>query len=232
MMPESRVIFPDCPSPQGRFRASRRQPDDSGSRFAPRSVRRQSGGQTGKSDRRRRGVSLIELIIVISVATLIIGVALGLMQWLLRSERDVRKTVWYGRSVSRLAQVFRNDAHRASHVEIAAAAETSNSMQFSLGNSHTVTYEIEEHTIRRVDRDGETELHRETFHFPPGSAIRFEKDQGPAMARVVIDRATGQLNVDTNEDANAGARTEPAGRTVRIEAGLGKDRRFSTEGSP
>lgn len=180
-----------------------------------------------------RGVSLVELIIVISIAAIIIGVALALMQWLLRSERDVRKGVWYGRSVSRLAQVFRHDAHQARDAEIAAeGADISNTMRFQFDGSHTVTYQIEEHTISRVDRDGEKELHRETFHFPPGSAIRFEKENGPPMARVVVDRATGQLNVDSTEIEKPGRkRTDSPNRVVRIDAAIGKDRRLlSREG--
>jgi prepilin-type N-terminal cleavage/methylation domain-containing protein len=178
-----------------------------------------------------RGVSLVEMIIVISIASIILGVVLVLMQWLLRSERDVRKTVWYGRSASRLARVFREDAHRAGKVEIVAdGAESSNTMRFLVEGAHTVTYRIDEHTIDRIDRDGETELRRETFHFPPGSGIRFEKEDSPALARVVVDRATGQLKVDAADDRDAAQnRPESPRRTLQFEAGLGKDRRWTQE---
>jgi prepilin-type N-terminal cleavage/methylation domain-containing protein len=164
-----------------------------------------------------RGVSLVEMIIVISIASIILGVVLVLMQWLL--------------SASRLARVFREDAHRAGKVEIVAdGAESSNTMRFLVEGAHTVTYRIDEHTIDRIDRDGETELRRETFHFPPGSGIRFEKEDSPALARVVVDRATGQLKVDAADDRDAAQnRPESPRRTLQFEAGLGKDRRWTQE---
>src|SRR5262245_32588554 len=68
----------------------------------------------------RRGVSLIEMIVVISISSVIIGVCSTTMHLLLRSEREQSREVRTTVAISRLSQVFREDVHAAQKCQVVA----------------------------------------------------------------------------------------------------------------
>jgi prepilin-type N-terminal cleavage/methylation domain-containing protein len=169
----------------------------------------------------RRGVSLIELLVVISIASVIIGLCVTTIHLLLRSERDQSRDVRTAAIVSRLAEVYREDVHATSQSEIVVDAEHA---QLILTDppGREIVYTADEHLLRRVERLGGALVHRDVFCFPPESRIRFAREESPRIVRVTIDVAApipDRMPVDQ-------ARRAPR-RPLVIEAVADRDRRFA-----
>ena len=179
--------------------------------------------------RNRRGVSIIEVMVVISIAVLMLGAGISLLHLLLRVERDGVKDVWYGRSLARLSEAWRKDVRGAGDGRV----EDGESRQAVLSrpDGAVVTYSSKGHVISRVAQRGDTVEQRDAFHFPDGSTFRFEIDGDPRFARVVIRRpalpqkgASAERTGDS-ESANVAAE-KPSGRKTTVEALLSRDLRY------
>jgi len=181
---------------------------------------------SGGLRRKRRGVSLIELLIVISIGTVIIGLCVTTMHLLLRVERDQARSLRSAMVLSRVRQLFAEDVHGGVTAEIGAGDGDSRHLQVETNGAERVVYSADEHILRREEFDGERLKHRDDFHFPPGAAFHFEQEQGPQIVRLNIEIAAAVP--DEFSDLTRGKTGKgPPPRTVSIEALLDRDRRFS-----
>ena len=64
----------------------------------------------------RRGISLIELIVVISGVSVVLGVSVGLLHRVMRTQSNTRHFFDSERAAMRLSGQFRKDIHAASEV--------------------------------------------------------------------------------------------------------------------
>ncbi len=170
----------------------------------------------------RRGVSLVELLIVISVATVIVGICVTTIHVLLRSERDQSRAIQTAVTISRLSEVFREDVHAASQGELLAVEGQPPRLMLTGADGRKIVYSASEHVAERVETASGTPVHRDLFHFPSGSAVRLERDETPRLVRIAIDIAAAL----PHQMPEARNRLAPP-RTVSIEALLDRDHRFA-----
>jgi prepilin-type N-terminal cleavage/methylation domain-containing protein len=176
--------------------------------------------------RDRAGVSLVELLVVISIAGVIIGVSMLLLHTLLRTERDQTRSVRSSLTLSRLSRMFREDVHSSESIEIInGTVETRDRLTMTSRRGNEISYSADEHVLERVEQAGGAEIHRDLFHLPPGSAYRFERDTAPDIVRVAIEIAAAIP--DHFPEAARGKDRRPPPRSLAIEALLGRDHRFS-----
>jgi len=160
----------------------------------------------------RRGSSLVELMTVIAIGSTMMATAIGLIGAAFRAESAGRKHLAQSASLARLAEQFRGDAAQAVHAESDPAAATGPLLRFHLPGSGTVEYQADKgHGIRRTRVAGE-DRSREAFYCD--GVARFN----------LADREPWQVATLWIEQRTAGGR-------YRIEALVGRDRRFQEEDS-
>lgn len=175
----------------------------------------------------RRGYSLVEVIVLMSILSLVMGLAGGLLRRLLASDRQWARSLETVRQIDRLNSRWRLDVQRGTLAD-GALAEFPTKLTLHQTDNLRVTYSIAEHRLTRETFTGETRLVRDSYDFPPGSRLRFElspaadTDTGgegsPARPRV---RLTVSLSRQPAGQP-ALSRGAPPPRVVEIEATLGR----------
>jgi hypothetical protein len=161
--------------------------------------------------RRRRGWSLLELLVVISAATLLLTIAAGLVFQMLKVGGAERSRVVAANNMERLGRDLRADAHAASKVVDLSGGR----LLLSLPEGRVVEYSVRGREILRTVRHGEKVHHREEYGLPSGAGPRFESLRDGTRPLIAI-----VLGADP---ARPGSRVEPGYRDYRIEAVLGRD---------
>ena len=161
----------------------------------------------------RRALTLIEMIVTISVAATLTGIALCLLVVMLRAERSGRAHVAEAESLDRLADQFRQDVHAAVG-EAVVSGKDLHQWRLDLTGNRTVQYTIADNDISRNERAGSKDVRRESYKLPGGSTVA-----------VAVDRATNPPLVSlTIELKDASLRSA---HPYRVEAVLGRDLRFA-----
>ena len=163
----------------------------------------------------RRGYSLVELLVVLSVGTAMLTVAMSVLYMLKETQINVRQRLTVGRMITRLADQFREDVHAASGIERMSDERLlpgTAVWQFTLNRETVVRYELGNHEVRRARITGDGKIHddyrlpaglRATLRSPePGSSVttlRFEvADATVARARPIqIEALLGFANRHT-----------------------------------
>ena len=107
----------------------------------------------------RRGWSLLEMLVVISLTAILLSVSGVLLTALLRSQGMLSADIRQQSARARLATQLRTDAHEAS----SAKSPSPQVCDFLLESGETVHYEIKESSLHRELRQKETILEREKF---------------------------------------------------------------------
>jgi hypothetical protein len=165
----------------------------------------------------RRGYTLIEMTVVMTGGSALMGIAVVLLCVLFRADGSWREHVERSVTVDRLAERFRRDV-RAAAGPPAAVAEQPGRWDVPLaadGMSHFISYQVEDGRVVRNARKSNRPDWIEEYALPAGATARMETEPlGDAtLARLVIeplDRAVG-------------------GQAFRVEAVVGRDRRFIHE---
>ncbi|MFN0055114.1 MAG: prepilin-type N-terminal cleavage/methylation domain-containing protein [Planctomycetales bacterium] len=173
---------------------------------------------------RRRGVSIVEILIVMSIGSVIVGTTITTLHLLLRSERDQARGVRTASTTARLAQVFREDVHAMREARIIPAeGDEPERLQLTDALGARVEYAANGHVLTRIDSRGAGPHHQEAFHFPLDSSVQFDQQDQSSSVAIALRLAAGELG---RRAPDAPARP---GRSLRLEATLGRDFRF--EGS-
>ncbi len=162
--------------------------------------------------RRRRGVMLIECLVLISVLAVVLGVAGLTVRLLLKLDRAGRAAADQAADILRLGDDFRADAHAAAP----APGVVEGRLTLTLGEGKTVEYASEPARFVRTVREGGKVRRVEAYRRPGRSTLRFEIDPpGPRpFATLIVDR-------------DPSTAPDPLYRDCRVEAELGKDRRHA-----
>ncbi len=115
----------------------------------------------------RRGVSLIELLIVISIMGTVFILSGVTFHLLLRSEKVVAQSFVTERSISRLAVQFREDVHRSkSGTVVASTTGTAFEMILADANRFCARYVITKDGLARLLVEQDLVTAREDFRLP------------------------------------------------------------------
>ena len=137
--------------------------------------------------RRRRGYSLVELLIVIAVSTAMLMVAMSVLYMLKETQDNVRQRLTSGRMTTRLADQFREDVHMASRIERLPSDEapSQNALwQLAVPPDTTVQYEIGDGRVRRVQARNDERI-QEDFRLPPGINAELVPPKGRSTMAVL-----------------------------------------------
>ncbi len=171
-----------------------------------------------EAGRRRRGWTLIEMLVTIAVMTSITGVAVKLLASLLRAERNGVEHVTRLTTVSRLSRQFRSDVHAATEVQLAADNPQQPLLRITSENQRQIQYEIQPQGLLRTEkRPDQTVAVKDLLRL---KNTRFRIVESPAPPRLLT------LIIET-PDIFASDPKQPAGdsREVHIEAIVGRNYR-------
>lgn len=134
----------------------------------------------------RRGKSLLEMLVVITVMSIVLGTISLTLTALFRIQRQLARDGEQLTSHARLGKLWRADAHAA------LSAEVNDDCTFTLADGRSVRYWIDGQKLRRdVSRAGEIDQ-REAFNLPAESQAAFaEAKLGERGLATLSIRSTG-----------------------------------------
>ena len=174
-----------------------------------------------RSAARRRGYNLVEMIVAISITSVLAGVSLGLIGALIRADHSGRRHLEETQSLARLARQFRADVAQA---QAAKLADEARRLELRLSDGAVVEYTAEPGRVLRDERLGDERLgderRREQFVAPEATQLNFavDQDRQPATA------AAGLIREQESSDSAA---TTAARLGWRVEAVIGRALRYS-----
>ena len=178
----------------------------------------------------RRGVSLIEMVVVISMMTVVIGLVGMTFHLLLRSERAVSQSFLTERTISRLAIQFRDDVHQSNTGVLTGGSESKNPV-LTLENPSgiQIRYVVTGDGVVRLVVTGDRVTARDDFRLPDcRSFISAGPDEESSLRRLVIERPGAvlvkkQLEAVPLRAMNIDAYLERKERVAKITADIEND---------
>ncbi len=161
---------------------------------------------------RHRGFSLIELMVVVTVVTVLLGLCAGMIHLLLKLDHAGRYSSELAADLTRLAHDFRLDAHEATPLD--PTSSPLDSLKLPLGGGRTVEYQVRPGDIVRTLREGGKVRHHDLYRRPARSTVHFEvaREGSRPFATLRIDRPPNGIDDSVYDD-------------FRIVGELGKDQR-------
>jgi hypothetical protein len=142
---------------------------------------------------KRRGISLMELMVVMSAASMIITTSALVLHKMMRAQEQTRYFFENERAVERLARQFRRDVHDASDVEIDVEAteieaEGGDGSLIALirYDDRAIAYVRTLAGIVRTVHPGEGTPARETFALAPFARLTIEEESMPRTLTLTI----------------------------------------------
>jgi hypothetical protein len=180
-----------------------------------------SGPHTSRRRRfQRKGISLGELLIVMSAAMIILTISATLMHRIMHTYSKTRAFVDVERTSLRLANTFRSDVHQATAATTTDPPASGDTfLRLTVAGSQRVEYRRDKGTITRVLLDGDRLVSRETFALSPAMDVVVKKD-GDRLVALAITAGSGE-GTSTGNDSTLPAYAIPV--NVRIEAVLNRD---------
>ena len=131
----------------------------------------------------RRGVSLAELLILLSITTVLIGLSAKLIHRVMQIHSKGIAFQRGEQSAWRLASQIRRDAHAADAVAI-DDEQDQEILRLNQADQRQVEYRVVGRSVIRTFKQGEKTVAREEFNFP--SNLVLHVDQGVSPERVVF----------------------------------------------
>jgi hypothetical protein len=166
---------------------------------------------------RRRGLSLIESIVAMIIASTIFGMSVELLALIKNETATGRDQALSTASLPRLAEQFRADVHAANTISQSKKGDGQVLWTMKMPDDKRVEYEPRVEGLRRTEYRGDKVHSRDTFALPTADAqLELKPAEKPVEATLLVkDHASGA-------DAIAGS-------DLRIEAAVGRDLRFVTK---
>ena len=162
---------------------------------------------------RRRGWSLLEVTIAVTLTSVLLAATAVLLTMLFRSDRQIRGDLLQQQVLARLNWQFRADAHAATACE--AGNDAASRCRLTLADGRSVEYSWQPPRLSRVVSWDEETQQRDDFVLPQQAQVRF----------VVENRADRQFaRLQIAPDDAPPRRYATAVRPAEIEALLGLHR--------
>jgi type II secretory pathway component PulJ len=136
---------------------------------------------------RRNGKTLVEMLMLMSVLSVIIATVAMTLIALMKTDRQIRRDLDQQTTLARLSDKFRTDAHAAKSCQVGKSCD------LTLADGRLILYSVGPRQIAREVRRGETVLHQDSFLLPADAAISFvlPADTGGRLVQLRIDAAPG-----------------------------------------
>ena len=181
--------------------------------------------------KRRRGHSLVECLMAISLMTVAFGTVIVALEGMFRASRQVRNEAEMQLELVRFAAQFRADVHQALAVEADGLDDpgaTATAILLPLPEGRTVRYTLGPGRVERVLSRGDAVEHRETYRLPrswsPGWQV--QTDRSRPVVSLVLEPTSARAKGDSPIFAARKLGQSPAnGATIfqvrRIDATVG-----------
>jgi hypothetical protein len=177
----------------------------------------------------RRGISILELIVVLSASTVVLSLSSVLLQRVMRIHIQSRADLAVERTVLRLSEQFRRDVHQARAAVTNRAELGENTvLRLTFADDEPVEYSYDSGILERVQSKGGNRLAREEFAFPANSDLTIESPGTPQ--RLILTITTSRSTDGDEQRVPARKLTIPLG--VQIEAVVGSDWQFAGAAPP
>lgn len=173
----------------------------------------------------RRGVSLTELLVLMSSCTLVLSMSAVLLHRVMQIEVDSRSIVDAERSCSRLARQFRGDVHEAISIDIKNDKPTDGEfLVLQLRQNQTVVYSRSNGNIGRILSRKDKVLARDEFVGQRSSTVGVRAEESP---RRVILTIASPIRDESGDQAKQllSLKAIPVG--LAIEACVGRNERWT-----
>jgi type II secretory pathway component PulJ len=171
------------------------------------------------------GVSLVEVVVAMGIASVLMGISMTTMHTILRAERETSKAAWLGSSFQRFSHLFRADIHAADDVRLPAEGGTEITLQQP--DKRSVTYRIDQHQIFRVVTSQGEVAHRDVFYLPEGSHAQFFEQQRLHRAGISIEEPDPLQRVLSKNYSKSDQSGRPAVQELSIISTIGHDYRLA-----
>ncbi len=167
---------------------------------------------------RRSGFSLVELLAVISIATVLLSLLGSVLHKTLQQQHASVRSLTFQRTASRLSHAFRRDVHAAHDVSLDDTTLTLNSP------NGTIVYRTEGSTVARKATNDMT-THHDEFDLPAGCPATFRLSANQARATLELTLCNRDFGISPTNVEEAPPKQLP------ITASVGRDNRLATEGA-
>jgi prepilin-type N-terminal cleavage/methylation domain-containing protein len=116
--------------------------------------------------RKRAGISLIELMVVISILAALLSFATVLLGLLLRADHAGHDAMARQLAITHLSRQLRADAHAATSANV--PQDNPGALELTLDDGRSVSWKSSEGTVSRFDRRGDAVVSREAYVLPEG----------------------------------------------------------------
>ena len=144
--------------------------------------------KTRRSASVRRGMTLVELITVISVSSVLLSILTTLVVQVTRFESKTRGRISETIAIAQLSDHFREDVRRASSVElISESGESPAKLVLSIGDSAQVHYRQSGRGIDREKHQGTEVVARDRYRLPARANAQWSQQQVEDVEFVQLD---------------------------------------------
>jgi len=151
--------------------------------------------------RSRRGITILEVLIVVTGVALMLGLCAISLQILMQLNADGQARLRAAVALERLSRQLRDDVHTCELAQLAAdlkAPVKPAGLRLTMEPDHTVTYEVRDGSVVRDEaRAGKTVRH-ESYSLPRGQVARFEQRNEAAhkLVALVVTQVAGKSGTD------------------------------------
>lgn len=133
----------------------------------------------------RRGISLIEVMVVVTSVAILLGLCAVTMQFLFRVESEAQARRGAAAALGRLAEQFREDAHASEDTEL----RPQSGLRLKVDPRTAIDYEIGPGRVTRVEATGGQAARRESFALGRHVSAAFERrEDGPRRFLALVVR--------------------------------------------
>jgi hypothetical protein len=148
---------------------------------------------------RRRGITIIETLVLITGVAAMLGLCVLLLQLLLRLDSQSRARLDGATAIARLARQFRQDVHTGRDARQVEAPSRPVSLRIETGPDRSIGYEVKGGTtVVRIETGKGTQVRRETYEIPRTGSIQLAVKQlgGRPFASLTVDRPVSKNPTD------------------------------------
>src|SRR5438045_3775634 len=129
----------------------------------------------------RRGVSLVELLVVMSLSSVLLTTSAVVLHRMMLSHGKTRNVLAASRSALRLSDQFRSDVHRATGVTT-ENLDAPVVARLQLDGSNVVEYSYADGVVRRTRITDDKVTSREEYIFPANSQLAVGQSSPPLLS--------------------------------------------------